>query len=108
MPRKRTRRPIRRAPELTISQILAWADNHHARTGKWPKKDSSGRIMDSLGEKWLNVDMALRKGLRGLPAGSSLARLLAEKRGVRNRAALPRLSRVPALASAASHHALTA
>ena len=35
---------------------------------------------------------ALDLGLRGLPGGSSLAQLLAEKRGVRNMMALPDLS----------------
>jgi hypothetical protein len=30
-------------------------------------------------EKWRNIDNALRYGLRGLPGGSSLAKLLAEK-----------------------------
>jgi hypothetical protein len=36
--------------------------------------------------------MALRKGARGLRAGSSLAMLLAEHRGIRNRMQLPRLT----------------
>jgi hypothetical protein len=104
---QRKRRPVLRAPELSIAQILAWADAHHERTGKWPKKESSGRIAGSLGEKWLNVDMALRKGLRGLPSGSSLARLLNEGRGVRNQSALPRLSRKQIIAWADAHHQRT-
>jgi hypothetical protein len=52
--------------------ILAWADAYHTWWGTWPKKDE-GRIAGTLGEKWVNVDMALRKGLRDLAGGSSLA-----------------------------------
>jgi hypothetical protein len=102
---RRTRRPrkSRRPPPLSEEQILAWADAFHDRHGRWPKKDD-GPIEGTLQEKWLNVDMALRLGLRGLPGGSSLARLLAEKRWVRNHMALPRLSREQILAWADAHH----
>jgi len=27
-------------PPLTEEQILAWADEHHQRTGEWPNRDS--------------------------------------------------------------------
>ncbi len=37
-------------------------------------------------EKWASVNIALHGGLRGLNGGSSLARLLAEQRGVQNTA----------------------
>ncbi len=92
MTRKLRFRRSQRPPPLSEAQILAWADAFHARYHRWPKKDD-GRIADNLNEKWLNVDMALRLGLRGLPGGSSLARLLALRRGVRNHMALPPLSR---------------
>jgi hypothetical protein len=91
MRRKRKRRPAESKPKLTVAQILAWVDAHHQRTGQWPNV-TSGAITGSLGEKWRTVDGALRHGFRGLPSGSSLARLLAEKRGVRNPGNLPRLS----------------
>ena len=39
-------------PRLTEEQILAWADLHHQRTGKWPT-ENSGPIPDSGGETWL-------------------------------------------------------
>lgn len=42
----------------------------------------SGPITDAPGETWLAAAMALRYSRRGLPGGSSLARLLAERRGV--------------------------
>jgi hypothetical protein len=78
------RRGVRNQPTaLTVSQILLWADQHHQRTGAWPRV-SSGRIQDAPGETWSAVASALQRGCRGLPGGSSLARLLAEERGARN------------------------
>ena len=44
-----------RRPALTIDQILAWADAHHKRTGKWPGV-LSGRIHDAKDETWQGVD----------------------------------------------------
>jgi hypothetical protein len=78
-------------PKLTIDRILEWADRHHARTGEWPRQ-SSGPVEGVGGESWREVDQLLRRGGRGLPGGSSLPRLLAEARGVRNKSALPRLT----------------
>ena len=50
------------------------------------------------------MDTALRLGLRGLAPGSSLARLLGERRGVRNRKRLPPLTEEQVLAWADAHH----
>ena len=79
------------APQLTVDQILTWADIHRERKGKWPKH-TSGRVYLASFETWKGLDTSLRRGYRGLPGGSSLARLLAEHRGVRNHRALPLLS----------------
>ena len=68
-----------RAP-LAFAQILAWADAHRAATGKWPCR-SSGPVAGVPGENWLNIDQALRVGVRGLPSGDSLVRLLLRARG---------------------------
>jgi hypothetical protein len=95
-----------RGPLLTIRQILAWADAFHGRHGRWPTC-RLGRIIGSLGEKWYNIDNALRQGLRGLPGGSSLTRLLEERRGARNHRNLPRLTIRQILAWADRHHRLT-
>jgi hypothetical protein len=78
-------------PPLNNKAILRWADDHHRRTGRWPNHDS-GPVAASPGEVWANVDFALRDGLRGLPAGNSLANLLEDRRGVPNRLHSPRLS----------------
>jgi hypothetical protein len=76
---------------LTEEQILAWADTFHEREGRWPTEDS-GAIFDIPDETWSNISAALQRGLRGLRGGSSLARLLADRRGARNRGALPKLT----------------
>lgn len=78
-------------PRLTVRKILAWVDRHHQQTGDWPTEDS-GPVDGQPGEKWGSVTAALQMGLRGLPGGSSLARILVEHRGVRNRMALPPLT----------------
>lgn len=75
-------------PRLTHQQILAWADDHHARNGVWPA-EGSGPVPAAAGETWRGVDMALRLGYRGLLGRSSLRKLLVSKRGVRQRGGLP-------------------
>ena len=89
-------------PDLTAEQILGWADAHHGRTGQWPKK-VSGIIAEAPEETWMGLHMALTHGSRGLPRGSSLPRLLAKHRGLRNPKALPSLNEARILAWADSH-----
>jgi hypothetical protein len=72
----------RHAPSLSIPQMLAWAEAFHTRHGKWPKS-YSGPVADAPGETWLGIQSALVRGLRGLPSGSSLARVLEKLRGTR-------------------------
>ncbi len=91
MPMKPKRQPMPPRPPLTVAQILAWADAQHTETGEWPKT-ASGAVASDPAEKWLQIDMALRLGLRGLPRGDSLARLLARERGVGGENARPRLT----------------
>jgi hypothetical protein len=90
-------------PGLGEEQILLWIDAHRARTGEWPVK-ASGPIPECLGQTWLAADAALQKGHHGLPGGSSLARLLAERRGVRNKTSLPPFTVEQILAWADAHH----
>jgi hypothetical protein len=70
------------AKPLTVERILAWADAHHARTGRWPT-DTSGPIPEAPGETWRAINAALTRGHRSLPGGDSLARLLERHRGPR-------------------------
>jgi ribosomal protein S13 len=92
--------------DLTIEQILKWADVHRSKTGAWPRSNS-GAVSDAPGEDWAIVDGSLSKGRRGLPGGSSLAQLLAEKRGIRNKKALPKLNLDQIRQWAAAHHQRT-
>jgi hypothetical protein len=65
---------------LSLEQVLAWADAHHAAHGSWPEM-TSGDVAGVAGESWRAINHALALGLRGLPGDSSLAELLAEHRG---------------------------
>jgi hypothetical protein len=69
------------APKLTTRKILAWADVHFRDFGDWPT--TGDRRDPAPGENWNAINAALERGSRGLPGGSSLAKLLATKRGVR-------------------------
>lgn len=103
---RRGKRNKKKLPPLTEEQVLAWADAHFERRGTWPSA-TSGFIPDSAREKWFNVDAALRFGYRGLPGGSSLAKLLSARRGFRNPNLRPPLSEEQILAWAWSYHART-
>jgi hypothetical protein len=103
---RRKRRHKGLLPRLTPARIVAWADAHHRRTGAWPIY-YSGRIPEAPEETWTAMDRALRVGLRGLPGNSSLARLLEERRGVRNNAAVPQLTTAQVLAWADAYHTRT-
>jgi hypothetical protein len=100
--RRRGGADLRRRPVLYPARILRWADAFHGRTGRWPHRDS-GPVAGSPGDTWARVEKALRDGLRGLPGGDSLARLLARHRGVRNRKALPPYTEAQVLAWADRH-----
>jgi hypothetical protein len=116
---------------LTEEQILVWADVHHEHTGKWPQvlsgaiedthgesdahyrgisnwpNQNSGAIWDAPGETWAAVNNSLNMGLRGLSGGSSLAKLLAAQRGVRNFKGLPPLAKKQIVAWVQTHHERT-
>jgi len=70
-------------PPLSLEVVLEWADGYRQQTGRWPSKATAGGPCD--GETWGAIDMALKNGSRGLKAGSSLGRLLAERRDATNR-----------------------
>jgi hypothetical protein len=89
-------------PRLSVTRVLKWADEYRRRAGRWPHH-KSGRIRGEPGENWNAVDAALTNGNRGLDGGSSLAKLLADRRGKRNHLNLPRLSIGQILAWADAH-----
>jgi hypothetical protein len=83
----------KRLPRLTEEVIVALADVHHWWTGEWPTRESGAVLASPVpGETWLRLNQALVNGLRELPGDSSLARLLAKHRGVRNKKGLPPLT----------------
>ena len=97
-------------PRLTIKKILELADAHKLRTGKWPissHESSSESVPESPGESWRMISVSLRVGLRGLPGGSSLAKLLERERGVRNRKNLPPLTEKKIVKWADAHYEST-
>jgi hypothetical protein len=93
-------------PPLTVEQILAWADEYRRQAGRWPSA-RSGPVPGAPGLSWAVINEDLRQGLRGLPGGDSLARLLARRRGSRNRAALPPVTVEQILAWADAHYQRT-
>ena len=93
-------------PRLAERQILAWADAHHSRTSEWPSQ-RSGRVIESNGETWSGIDAALGQGLRGLKGKSSLIKLLATQRSLRNSKSPPRLYKKDIIAWAKAHHRRT-
>jgi hypothetical protein len=68
---------------LSIEQIVAWAEAHHRRTGKWPSADS-GPLPEAPTENWRAINTALEEGLRGLPGGDSLRKLRHQHEGDRS------------------------
>jgi hypothetical protein len=104
--RKRGVRNAKHLRQMTVGEILRWADAYHERHGKWPVRNS-GVIPEAPGETWLHVEAALKDGLRGLPGGSSLPRLLKLERGARNRQDTAPFTTQGILAWADAHRART-
>ena len=88
---------------MTEASVLAWADAHHRRTGSWPSKDS-GLIPGGGGVTWTAVNLAFRRGSRGLTGPTTLARFLSEHRGVPHPDDLPRLTIAQILRWARTHY----
>jgi hypothetical protein len=98
---------LRRAkPELTIKQILEWADQHHMRTGSWPTRES-GAVLESPSIAWGTIEKRLRAGGLNHAGGMSLARLLRETRGVWDSRGKARLTHKIILKWADLHYART-
>jgi hypothetical protein len=87
----RRRRGVRNSeypPPLPMSRIVRWAKQHRKHTGQWTTV-RSGPIADASGKRWHSIDLGAAPGNsrftrgtghRGLHGGSSLAKLLDEKR----------------------------
>jgi superfamily II DNA or RNA helicase len=79
---------VLRRPQLSVTQILGWADDFHRATGRWPKNSKAADLIPGTNDSWATIDAALRLGRRGL-SRSSLADLLARHRSVRNHLKAP-------------------
>lgn len=82
----------KKLPPLSVATVLAWADQHHRRTGVWPIRDKGGPVQGDPGETWSALDSSLRRGSRKLPACGGLAAFLDKYRNVRNVANQPRVT----------------
>jgi hypothetical protein len=80
-----------RARGFGPEQILAWADAHHAATGRWPTK-RSGDVAQAPTTTWMKIDCALRQEYSAVKRKCSLARLLSRFRSTRKRKGSPPLS----------------
>ncbi len=89
---------------LSVQQVLAWADAHYRKHGKWPTS-TSGTVPGTV-RTWLAIDKNLKDGKCGLPAAGSLARLLEKQRGVRWGRRLPDLCERQILAWADEYFAM--
>jgi len=63
-------------PDLTEEQIREWAEEHKARTGRWPHAHDGNVEAAPYKETWTAVDLALSRGHRGLTNRTSLTTLL--------------------------------
>lgn len=91
---------------LSLEQVLAWADAHYRRTGRWPHSHT-GAVRGVPGESWSKINYAATRGRRGLPGGMSLSSLLDKHRGQRAKRGASLLSVEQILAWAESHHRRT-
>lgn len=76
---------------LTVKQILQWSREHHEEFGTWPTI-GSGSPLSAPREKWVNINMALKNGQRGLPGGTTLSKLLKRETGSIRSLRLPPLT----------------
>ncbi len=95
-----------RRPALYTSDILRWADEFHQRKGRWPHRND-GAVEGTVDLTWRRIDSALKLGNRGLPRGSSLAKLLLARRNRRHKGQPPTLSEYEILNWADAHRRRT-
>ena len=77
VPPKKHRRPKRlraKSYELTVKQILRWADAFHEQHGRWPQR-TDGSIDGTLQETWAIINGCLAKAHRGCTGPHELALL---------------------------------
>jgi hypothetical protein len=78
-------------PEVTVAEILAWADAFRRAHGKWPS-EASGPVEGAPAITWGAIGLCLRYGGRGLAGGTTLRLLLAQHRDAQERDKPPLLT----------------
>ena len=81
----RRRKTRIKCPDVTVAKIARWAQRHKRETDEWPLRRSGPVRGGYPHDTWHKLDMALWRGARSLPGGSSLPRLLFEHFGVMRR-----------------------
>jgi hypothetical protein len=94
-------------PKLIETDILSWCVEYREYTGKWPAKSNTDLVPGQPSETWRRLDEALESGLRSLPGGSSLAKLLANHGKKYNKSDMPKLTEQKILSLCIEHHKLT-
>src|SRR5690606_15074696 len=95
------RRPARRK-RLSMARVRSWAEAHRRATGRYPDAHA-GPVADAPGESWSEIDAALRHGRRGLPGGTTLARLFGRSLDPAAKGPRPTLTGAQVLAWADAH-----
>ena len=72
----RGKRSPHNMPQLSEAQVIAWAKAHFSRWGRWPTAGMRTPVAIGAQETWSGLNLALRRGFRGLPGGTSLALVL--------------------------------
>ena len=71
-------REYERRKQVTAEQVLRWADEHFAQAQE-VAQCKIGAVLET-GTTWGTVDYLLRRGMPGVPAGTTLASLLRKER----------------------------
>ncbi len=90
-------------PRFDADIILKCADSYFQANGKWPNI-KSGALAEYPEETWAGLNSTMSKGLRGFKSKTTLAKLLQERRSVRNRKDAPKLTVEKILAWADTFH----
>lgn len=69
---RKLREGLGRPSHVTLEQVRVAMRAFHARYGRWPRHIDAVEV-PGIDGTWASLEHALRKGLRGLPGGSSLA-----------------------------------
>jgi len=95
------------AKKLTVGQVLAWARQHHDRTGRWPTTLDGQITGGPKGLSWQKLNFGLRAGRYGLPTREYLGSLLVRHLGIDHARNRPKLTLEKIRTWAVAHHRRT-